>query len=90
MNALRTQSGCRWVAIEVGRNSEWAHGQRLLREAVRRPEFELVQSFPIIGGGVRRVDLYRLTAPVTPVATIDLYFPSYSRRAFEHVVPITR
>jgi hypothetical protein len=89
VNLLRTRSGCRWVAIEVTR-SPGSIGRRLLREAVARPEFELVRSFPITGAGERRVDLYRIVGAVDPIATVDLGFPSFTNRTFSGVVPITR
>jgi hypothetical protein len=87
---LRARCGCRWVAIEVDNRPIWAEGQRLLRQAVVRPEFELARSFPIDGAGERRVDLYRVTSVVSPVSTVDLEFPSLSNRTFQGVVPITR
>jgi hypothetical protein len=65
-------------------------GRRLLRQAVARPEFELVHSFPIAGAGERRVDLYRIVSAVDPVTTVDLGFPSFTDRTFSDVVPITR
>jgi hypothetical protein len=89
VNLLRTRSGCRWVAIEVTRNPG-SIGRRLLRQAVARPEFELVHSFPIAGAGERRVDLYRIVSAVDPVTTVDLGFPSFTDRTFSDVVPITR
>jgi len=87
---LRTRSGCKWIAIEVGPTPAWASGQRLLRQAVARPEFVLARSFPIAGSGSRRVDLYRMVDPVNPVAAVDLSFPSFSDRTFQHVSPIHR
>ena len=87
---LRTRAGCRWVAIETGPRERFALGSRLLRQAVARREFELVKSFPIIGAGRRRVDLYRMLGAVEPVAAVDLTFPSLTNRAFPHVVPIAR
>ncbi len=89
VNLLRTRSGCRWVAIEVTRNPG-SIGRRLLRQAVARPEFELVRSFPITGADTRRVDLYRIVSAVDPVTTVDLGFPSFTNREFLHIVPITR
>jgi tRNA A37 threonylcarbamoyladenosine biosynthesis protein TsaE len=65
-------------------------GRRLLRQAVTRPEFELVRSFPITGADVRRVDLYRIVSAVDPVTTVDLGFPSFTNREFLHIAPITR
>jgi hypothetical protein len=90
LNALRMRSGCRWVAIEVGDNSSWALGRRLLRQAVARPEFELVRSFPITDAGARRVDLYRMVNAVNPVAAVDLDLSSLTDRAPLHIAPITR
>jgi hypothetical protein len=90
VDLLRKKSGCRWVAIEVGPNSEWAAGQRLLRQAVARPEFSLVRSFPVVATGAKRIDLYRLAGPVLAVETVDLELASYRTRRFECVVPIRR
>jgi hypothetical protein len=90
LTLLRERSGCRWVAIEVGRNPSAVRGRQLLRQAVSRPEFELVRSFPIDGTRTRRVDLYRLIDDVDPVAAVDLSFPSLSDRTFHRTIPITR
>ena len=91
INLLRTRSGCRWVALEVGPNPSTALARRLLRQAVERPEFELVRSFPITGEPLtHRVDVYRVAVAVAPVTTVDLTFPELGNRAFLHIVPITR
>ena len=90
LKVLREKSGCRLIAVEIGATSQWAKVQRLLRETVLRPEFELVRSFPVEASGTNRVDLYRLKGPVEPVNTVDLSFPSYSDRVFPGVLPITR
>jgi hypothetical protein len=90
VNALRRRLGCRWVAIEVIPRPSSALGARLLRQALERSEFELVRSFPIVGAGRRRVDLYRMLGDVDPVPAVDLVFPSISDREFLHIAPITR
>jgi hypothetical protein len=91
MKVLRTQCGCRWVALEVAVNPSPLPARRFLREAVERPEFELVRSFAISGEPLtHRVDLYRLTVDVDPVSAVDLTFPEFGNRTFAHVVPITR
>ncbi len=90
LKVLREKSGCRLIAVEIGVNSQWAKVQRLLRETVLRPEFELVRSFPVQASGADRVDLYRLKGRIEPVTTVDLSFPSYSDRVFPGVLPITR
>jgi hypothetical protein len=90
LSVVRAQSGCRWVAVEIGQSSERLASQQLLRQTVERPEFELVRSFPVTADAVHRVDLYRILAPVAPVESVDLVFPAFSTRTFERVVPITR
>ena len=90
VNLLRTRAGCRWIAIEIGSHSEWAKGQKLLREAVAGPDFELVRSFPVTSPVASRIDLYRMLGPIVPLNTIDLVLASYSDRTFLHVLPITR
>jgi hypothetical protein len=90
VSLLRSRCGCRWVAIEVSRRVDLPTGQRLLRDAVGGPDFELVRSFPITGAGERRVDLYRVVGAVVPFGAMDLAFPSFSEREFRHVAPITR
>ncbi len=90
VRSLQTESGCRWLAIEVGTNSEWARGQRLLRDAVRGPEFELVRSFPLVAPNATRVDLYRQVGAVAPKSTIDLKITSLGEHIFHSVQPITR
>jgi hypothetical protein len=90
LSVVRARSGCRWVAVERGQGAERLPSQRLLRQAVERPEFELVRSFPVTAEGVHRVDLYRVLVPVAPVESVDLVFPAFSTRTFERVVPITR
>src|SRR5262245_2541814 len=87
---LRAQCGCRWVAIEVDNRPIWAEGQRLLRQAVVRPEFELARSFRIEGAGDRRVDLYRMVNDMQPVTAVDLRFPSLTNRPSMQVWPIKR
>jgi len=88
VNLLRTRCGCRWVAIEIDRVTYLAEGARLLRQAVARSEFEFVRSFPIVGAGERRVDLYKIVMDIDPVSTVDLSFPSLTDRTFPRVVPI--
>jgi len=90
VSVLRTRSGCKWIAIEVGPYSEWAKGQRLLRKAVAGPDFELVRSFPVVAPNAERVDLYRQVGPVRPVVAVDVRIVSFVNRTFNQVEPITR
>ncbi len=88
--AVRSRCGCRWVAVEVDPSARLRDSQRLLREAVTQAQFELAASFPITGSKVTRVDVYKVLGAVEPVTSIDLEFPAFSNRPFNHVVPITR
>jgi hypothetical protein len=87
---VRTRSGCRWVAIEVGPYSEWAQGQRLLRQAMSRSDFEMVRSFPITSSGTVRIDLYRVVGPVSPVVAVDLKYLPFANRVPAAMEPVVR
>lgn len=87
---LRERCGCRWVAIEAGRMTSSVAARRLLTEALTRPEFELVRSFPITAVRPFRVYLYRMVDPMAPIVEVDVDFPSFSNQGFTKVAPITR
>jgi uncharacterized membrane protein len=88
VSLLRRQSGCRWIAVEIGPESALGPSERLLRRALERPEFEYVHSFPVKAGWATRVDLYRFTEPLDPTPSADLVFGSFSGRVFQGVQPI--
>ena len=89
VEALRTRGGCRWLAVEVGPAAEQIAPARLLREAVKGPEFERVRSFPIAPGrGIERVDVYRLLGPVERVDEVELPFPILGEGVSYRVTPI--
>jgi glycosyltransferase involved in cell wall biosynthesis len=87
---LRTEGGCRWLFVEASGRSEQVPGGRLLREALRGPEFELVRSFPISGPGIDRVDVYRFKEEILPVEDVELPFPILGGKTRYHVRPIRR
>ncbi|MGH9387197.1 MAG: glycosyltransferase [Vicinamibacterales bacterium] len=88
VSLIRRQSGCRWVAIERGPEADRPVSERYLRQAVARPDFELVQSFSVKAPGTTRVDLYRFMEPLDPAPPVDLQFPSFSALVFRGVEPI--
>lgn len=90
LETLRTRGGCQWLAIEVGSSSERIAPMRKLREVVKRPEFEFVQSFPVTGQGIDRVDVYRLLVPVRRPDKVVLPFPALGDDARFQVAPIQR
>ncbi|MGE0815646.1 MAG: hypothetical protein AB7O28_19765 [Vicinamibacterales bacterium] len=84
---VQQASGCRWVAVEIG--GDWQTGSdRLLIEALGRPEFERVRSFDVEASPVRRIDLYRFLPDLQPAPPVDLTFPSFTARVFPGVEPI--
>ena len=88
VSLMQTTSGCRWVAVEVGGEASLAASEHVLRQALQGPAFERVQSFPVAGRPVHRIDLYRFTERLDPVPAMDLMFPSFSARVFRGVAPI--
>lgn len=86
---MQRESGCRWVAVEVGGEGLLSATEYWLRRAVEGPAFERVRSFPVTGRPVTRIDLYRFVLPLEPAPPIDLAFPSFSSRIFRGVEPIS-
>lgn len=86
---MQRESGCRWVAVEVGGEGLLSATEHWLRRAVEGPAFERVRSFPVTGRPVTRIDLYRFVLPLEPAPPIDLAFPSFSSRIFRGVEPIS-
>jgi hypothetical protein len=62
---------------------------RNLREAMRRPEFEFVRSFPVQGPKIERVDVYRMLGPVRELQMVRLPFPLVSEDTYYEVEPIS-
>ena len=87
---LQTHGGCRWLAIERSVYGNLIPGTRLLWEALRGPQFELVRSFPVSGPGIDRVDVYRFKAELQPTEYVDLPFPILGEGGRFRVRPIQR
>jgi hypothetical protein len=87
---IEHRCGCTWIAVEMGPGMVTRAPQRVLREALQRPEFALVRSFALHAEGVDRVDVFKVVAPVEKVDTVDLAFPAFTTRVFSNVAPITR
>ena len=90
IDALLARGGCRWLVVERGPRSEEIAAARHLRQAVRGPQFERVQSFPVFGDGVDHVDVYRVLAPVATQDEVDLPFPVLGGDVHYRVKPIER
>jgi len=91
VEVLRTQSGCRWLAIEQGIRWTSTSGYQYLREAVEGPLFRRIASFPITGSAqVSRVDLYHIQTSVEQPAEIELPVPLFGRDARIKTRPIAR
>jgi len=87
---IRNESGCRWIAVEVGPNRLVTATGRLLREALTGPEFERAASIPVNAASTVRVDIYRVLLPVEPTPVVNVDFPSYSGRVFKGIEPVRR
>jgi hypothetical protein len=90
VQALQERGGCRWLAIEISRQSGAIPAAVLLRQAVQGPEFEKIGSFPVSGPGLDRIEIYRLKTDPLPVQEADLPFPILGRDARFKVRPIQR
>jgi hypothetical protein len=88
IEVLRQRGGARWLAIEMGTETESLDPMRHLRQAVRTSAFELVQSFPISAYQTDRVDVYRLKLPVAEVDEVELPFPVLGEGVKFRVRPI--
>jgi hypothetical protein len=85
VESLRTRSGCHWLAIEQGSPTDLPSAARLLREAVRGPEFRLVRSVSIREGTGERVDIYRVLVTVEPDPPMIIPLPM-AGEGFQHEV----
>ncbi len=88
IDILRRRGGARWLAIEIGKETEQVAAMRYLRQAVKTPAFELVRSFPIAAYQTERVDVYRLKLPIAEVAEVELPFPVLGQDVKYRVRPI--
>jgi hypothetical protein len=87
---LRTQCGCRWVAIERCPLHVWYDEQllQLLRQTVVRSEFQLAYSYPMKSHFIDRVDLYEFLLPIEQPTVVRLH--SQRQRLDESIRPIQR
>lgn len=74
IEVLRERGGCRWLAIEMGRDTDSLDPMRYVRQAVKTPAFELVRSFPITADDTTHVEVYRFTLPIREVQEVELPF----------------
>ena len=74
IEVLRHRGGCRWLAIEMGAETENIASMRYVRQAVKTSAFALVRSFPITAPQTDRVDVYRFILPIEAVDAIELPF----------------
>jgi hypothetical protein len=95
VDILRTQCGCRWLAVErcpVYVEPVYVeHEERLLRllhETLNRPEFRLAYSYPIQSHSVDCVDLYEMLIHIEQPADARLHFQP--EQVDESVKPIQR
>lgn len=88
VNFIEDEAGCQWVALEFYEERLVPRGQVLLRAALQAPEFEFVRSFPVNTVEAKRIELYRVKAPVKPPKPVELRFPGFSNTVFQGIEPI--
>ena len=90
VEVLRTECGCRWLALESREASDRIAAAKYLRQAVKGLEFQLVRSFPIVAPLESRVDVYRFLLPIEKPDELDLPFPILGKGTIFRVTPIER
>ncbi len=90
VEVLRTKCGCRWLAIERGKDSNRIAAARYLRQAVTGSEFQFVRSFPIVSRQATHVDVYRFLLPIEKPAELELPFPILGDGVMFRVKPLER
>ena len=92
---LRKRGGCRWLVIANRADSPPSDASQYLREAVKGPQFELVESFPIIrtlskGKEKANVGVYRFLVPIESVNEVDMPLFSLGEGVRSRIKPIHR
>jgi 4-amino-4-deoxy-L-arabinose transferase-like glycosyltransferase len=96
VEVLQKSGGCQWVTVAYDHaDAQQVAAHRHLYEAVKGPEFELVQSFPIIRKwktGVERINVcvYRFLLPIERVDEVDMPFFSLGENVRIRIKPIQR
>jgi len=97
VEVLQKSSGCQWVIVAYDHtDAQQIAAHRHLQEAVKGPEFELVQSFPIIRKWKTGVEertnacIYRFLVPIERVDEVDMPFFSLGENVRIRIKPIQR
>ena len=90
VQALRTECGCRWLAVERKALSDRIAAAKYLRQAVTGAEFQLVRSFPIVAPLETQIDVYRFLLPIEKPDELVLPFPILGKGTVFRGTPIER
>jgi len=96
VEVLQKSGGCQWIIVAYDHtDAQQIAAHRHLYKAVKGPEFELVQSFPIIRKrktGVERTNacIYRFLVPIERVDEVDMPFFSLGENVQIRIKPIRR
>jgi len=90
VQALRTECGCRWLAVERKALSDRIAAAKYLRQAVTGAEFQLVRSFPIVAPLETQIDVYRFLLPIEKPDELVLPFPILGKGTVFRGAPIER
>jgi hypothetical protein len=95
VDVLQKRGGCRWVAVADLPDNLRSPAPRYLREAVKGPQFELVESFPITrmretGPETTNVNVYQFLLPIEQVDEVEMPHFSLGNGVRIKVKPIER
>lgn len=90
IEALKTECGCGWIAIERQGSKRDIAAARYLREAVTGPEFRLVRSFPIRAPAATQLNIYEFLGPLRIPEELELPFPILGEHTVFRARPIER
>jgi hypothetical protein len=96
VEVLQKRGGCKWVAVHDRPDAPQIEAPWHLRKAVKGPEFELVQSFPITRKWTTdvversNVCVYRFLVPIERVDEVDMPLFSLGENVRIRIKPIHR
>jgi 4-amino-4-deoxy-L-arabinose transferase-like glycosyltransferase len=96
VEVLQKRGGCKWVAVNDRPDAPQIEAPWHLRKAVKGPEFELVQSFPITRKWTpdmverNNVCVYRFLVPIERVEEVDMPLFSLGENVRIRIKPIQR
>ena len=91
VEVFRNKCGSEWLVIEGQLTPDKVTAAKFLRQALSRPEFKFVKSFPVITPiGATQLDVYRFLAPFENPSELEIPFPSLGKGTSFRIKPIEK